>query len=106
MPARERSGAAAGARDRRAPPRRRRHARRRVHRARQPRAEGDQRRGGALCARHTTATHPRKVVDPVCGMELDPAEIAASLDVSGQTAAFCSRDCRQRFVADPQRYAV
>ena len=45
-----------------------------------------------------------KTVDPVCGMELHTSEIAARLDVGGQTLAFCSTDCLQRFVAAPEQY--
>jgi multidrug efflux pump subunit AcrA (membrane-fusion protein)/YHS domain-containing protein len=47
------------------------------------------------------------VLDPVCGMHLDPRNAGA-----GRTAAhggheffFCSDDCKQRFVAEPSRYA-
>jgi class 3 adenylate cyclase len=45
-----------------------------------------------------------KAVDPVCGMELHTSEIAARLDVGGDTVAFCSTDCLQRFVAAPELY--
>ena len=48
------------------------------------------------------------VLDPVCGMDVDPREAGDA----GHTAAhgegeffFCSDDCKQRFVADPSRYA-
>lgn len=56
-------------------------------------------------ARRTTETPRGKVVDPVCGMELASAEIAASVDVAGETRAFCSTECLQRFVAVPERYS-
>jgi class 3 adenylate cyclase/YHS domain-containing protein len=45
-----------------------------------------------------------RLVDPVCGMELGPAEAAARLDVGGATRVFCSAGCLQRFVAAPDRY--
>ncbi len=45
-----------------------------------------------------------RLVDPVCGMELDPAEVAARLSLAGQERAFCSQECLQRFVAAPERY--
>ena len=48
------------------------------------------------------------VLDPVCGMQVDPRAAADA----GRTVAhghdvffFCSDDCRQRFVAAPSSYA-
>lgn len=48
------------------------------------------------------------VLDPVCGMHVDPAEAGEA----GRTAAhgehvffFCSDGCKQQFVADPSRHA-
>ena len=46
-----------------------------------------------------------KVVDPVCGMELRPAEVAARLSLEGEERAFCSQECLRRFIAAPQRYS-
>src|SRR6516162_1710520 len=44
-------------------------------------------------------------VDPVCGMDVDPAAAAgASVQDEGQTYWFCSPQCRERFVANPERY--
>jgi adenylate cyclase len=45
-----------------------------------------------------------RLVDPVCGMELGPTEVAARLDVGDGTRVFCSTGCLQRFVAAPDRY--
>ncbi|MGH9013995.1 MAG: adenylate cyclase regulatory domain-containing protein [Acidimicrobiia bacterium] len=56
-------------------------------------------------ARPGTAAVREKLVDPVCGMELNSSEVAASLDVAGEARAFCSTDCLQRFVAAPERYS-
>jgi P-type Cu+ transporter len=39
------------------------------------------------------------VTDPVCGMQLDPAKAAVSVDSEGQTYYFCSHDCHRRFLA-------
>jgi adenylate cyclase len=47
-----------------------------------------------------------RFVDPVCGMELRSADVAARLDVDGEPRAFCSRDCLRRFVAAPERYVA
>ena len=40
------------------------------------------------------------VRDPVCGMLIDPAEAPASIDQDGTRLYFCSRGCRDEFVAD------
>lgn len=45
-----------------------------------------------------------KVVDPVCGMELGPSEVAVSLTLDGVARSFCSEDCLRKFVVSPERY--
>ncbi|MEO7229387.1 MAG: YHS domain-containing protein [Candidatus Limnocylindrales bacterium] len=45
-----------------------------------------------------------KVKDPVCGMEIDPAQAAATEVHEGQTFYFCSQACHDTFVKDPHRY--
>ena len=56
----------------------------------------------------TRAASAAPVVDPVCGMHVDPREAGEA----GRTAAhggrrfyFCSDGCKQQFVADPSRHA-
>lgn len=46
---------------------------------------------------------PKTAVDPVCGMtvETDKAELRAH---QGTFYFFCSRECRDRFLAAPQLY--
>lgn len=44
--------------------------------------------------------------DPVCGMELEPDEEAASVVHEGRTYVFCSEACRRRFEEDPAGYAA
>ena len=44
-----------------------------------------------------------RVRDPVCGMMVDPAT-AISAEHGGRTYHFCGAGCRDRFVADPQKY--
>ncbi|MGH3738754.1 MAG: heavy metal translocating P-type ATPase [Micromonosporaceae bacterium] len=39
-----------------------------------------------------------KVTDPVCGMQVDPATAAASVEHDGTTYWFCSTGCRDAFV--------
>jgi YHS domain-containing protein len=46
------------------------------------------------------------VVDPVCGMTIDPAAAAASAMFAGKPVYFCSLGCRDRFLADPAAYAA
>ncbi|WP_084515009.1 heavy metal translocating P-type ATPase [Sphingobium lactosutens] len=44
------------------------------------------------------------VLDPVCGMRVDPAATAYHTEHTGQTYYFCSGGCRTKFTADPTRY--
>jgi Cu+-exporting ATPase len=46
------------------------------------------------------ASEPEKAVDPICGMEVDPASVAATASAHGNTYYFCSTGCRDRFLAD------
>ena len=41
------------------------------------------------------------VTDPVCGMSVDPATAATSIEHEGHTYHFCSQRCAQTFAADP-----
>ena len=45
-----------------------------------------------------------RVKDPVCGMEIDPDDAAASEVHDGVTFYFCSPACHQAFLDDPHRY--
>ncbi|PTL81795.1 heavy metal translocating P-type ATPase [Vitiosangium sp. GDMCC 1.1324] len=46
-----------------------------------------------------------KVLDPVCGMTVDPATAKGGSHVhKGATYHFCSPKCRERFAAEPERY--
>jgi Cu+-exporting ATPase len=47
----------------------------------------------------------RTVKDVVCGMEIDPGNAAATIDYQDTTYYFCSQDCHENFMADPERYA-
>jgi len=48
------------------------------------------------------AAAPPMAHDPVCGMEVDPAQAAATLDVDGTRYYFCSTGCRDEFAARQQ----
>ena len=50
------------------------------------------------------ATSPRTVVDPVCGMTIDPSDAAGHVEHKGQTFYFCSQNCLDRFRADPEQF--
>ena len=45
-----------------------------------------------------------KVVDPVCGMSIDPTTAATTREHDGATFHFCSPGCAQTFDSDPHRY--
>jgi class 3 adenylate cyclase len=51
------------------------------------------------------SSESERVVDPVCGTELGPPEVAATLQLEGAQRAFCSEACLRRFVSSPQAYA-
>ncbi len=42
--------------------------------------------------------------DPVCGMSVDPAKAAASIEHAGKLYQFCCKGCAEKFQADPQKY--
>jgi Cu+-exporting ATPase len=54
------------------------------------------------------ATHhpvaPTEVVDPVCGMTIDPADAVGHIEHRGQTYYFCAQNCLEQFRADPERF--
>jgi Cu+-exporting ATPase len=62
----------------------------------------------ACCGGHDHAGHinhtPAKVLDPVCGMTVDPATSKHRFDYRGETFHFCSAGCRTKFAADPVSY--
>jgi len=45
------------------------------------------------------------VIDPVCGMTIDPAVAAGSSTFKAETIYFCSRSCKTTFDAMPEKYA-
>jgi len=44
------------------------------------------------------------VIDPVCGMNVDPNAAPAQLKYQGATYYFCCPHCLKKFEADPQKY--
>jgi len=51
---------------------------------------------------HALAT--TEVVDPVCGMTIDPADAVGHVEHRGRTYYFCNQSCMERFQADPERF--
>ncbi len=43
-------------------------------------------------------------VDPVCGMTVEPAKAAATVDNGGRQYFFCGQGCAAKFRADPMRF--
>lgn len=44
------------------------------------------------------------VKDPVCGMMIDPKDAYATREHAGQIFYLCSKECTDKFDADPHRY--
>jgi YHS domain-containing protein len=42
--------------------------------------------------------------DVVCGMDVDPDKAAGSSQFNGKIYYFCSKGCKTKFDADPQKY--
>ncbi|HEV2960222.1 MAG TPA: heavy metal translocating P-type ATPase [Candidatus Angelobacter sp.] len=52
----------------------------------------------------TMQPRPNTVLDPVCGMYVDPANARGTAEYQGKTYYFCSARCEQRFKAEPEQY--
>lgn len=53
---------------------------------------------------HQPPAESGKVLDPVCGMTVDPATSKHRFDYQGRTYHFCSASCRTKFAAAPETY--
>ena len=42
--------------------------------------------------------------DPVCGMEVDPAQAAATVEYKDKTYYFCAPGCKVAFEKEPEKY--
>ena len=64
--------------------------------------------GGDVAAdepsRDEAAAAPASAVDPVCGMTVDPADGAPSVDHDGETYYFCCHGCADSFREEPDSY--
>jgi YHS domain-containing protein len=45
-------------------------------------------------------------IDPVCGMLLQPTDVAVRCRYWGLTFHFCSHACMEKFEAEPERFMV
>jgi Cu+-exporting ATPase len=52
----------------------------------------------------TFEARPNTVLDPVCGMYVDPQKARGAADHKGQTYYFCSPRCMERFQAEPEKF--
>lgn len=46
-----------------------------------------------------------KVIDPVCGMKVDPKTAPAISEYMGKTYYFCAPGCKKTFDTNPGKYA-
>ncbi len=42
--------------------------------------------------------------DPVCGMNVDEKEAAATYEYKGKTYYFCAVACKQKFAQNPEKF--
>lgn len=45
-----------------------------------------------------------KVKDPVCGMEIEKDQAAATVEYQGQVYYFCAPGCKKAFEENPEKY--
>ena len=45
-----------------------------------------------------------KVIDPICGMTVDPANAAGKYERNGSMYYFCSKGCLEKFTNDPESF--
>jgi P-type Cu+ transporter len=53
---------------------------------------------------HDAPADATKVLDPVCGMTVDPHTAKHRAEHNGRPYYFCSAGCREKFIADPEKY--
>jgi YHS domain-containing protein len=65
---------------------------------------GGSRRAGSRQTRASTQEENMEK-DVVCGMQVEPAQAAASSQHQGKTYYFCSTACKAKFEAKPDQFA-
>ena len=53
---------------------------------------------------HSGDRHGAIVLDPVCGMTVDPAAARNQAEYAGRRYFFCGARCRERFIVEPERF--
>jgi P-type Cu+ transporter len=53
---------------------------------------------------HPPAEPAGGVVDPVCGMTIDPSDAVGQFDYKGQTYYFCAKSCLEQFRENPEQF--
>ena len=57
-----------------------------------------------MATTHHAAEPAQGVIDPVCGMTIDPADAVGHHDYKGQTYYFCAESCLEQFRDNPERF--
>ncbi|MFO0993436.1 MAG: heavy metal translocating P-type ATPase [Hyphomicrobiales bacterium] len=58
----------------------------------------------SCCSNHSPKAASAEVIDPVCGMTVDPAATPHKAEYQGQDYYFCAAGCRTKFIANPGKY--
>jgi YHS domain-containing protein len=56
-----------------------------------------------VTALENTFAHSPKIIDPVCGMEVEPGRTKLVSVYNGHSFWFCAEGCRRAFEADPEK---
>jgi Cu+-exporting ATPase len=68
-------------------------------------SHGDAHAAHASCSgQHEASAVTAAVIDPVCGMKVDPAAAKHRFSHRGQDYFFCGARCRERFEAEPEKF--
>jgi P-type Cu+ transporter len=60
--------------------------------------------GHSCCAQHGNENKQDKIIDPVCGMTVDPESTKYKSTYKEQDYYFCAENCLKKFKADPEKY--
>ena len=53
----------------------------------------------------TTKAMPETIIDPVCGMKVDPMTTNLVASYQGRDYYFCAESCRRAFEKNPDKYS-
>jgi xanthine dehydrogenase accessory factor len=66
----------------------------------------ERRRAGEILKPPVQEAAPAEAIDPICGMTVIIAKARHTAEHGGRTWYFCCGGCREKFLADPGRYAM